>query len=141
MTVRKLFRHSNLYYRNRAIVWGVTALVYFLIVLSQANKTFMFLLLPALYFAANLWSICLSIHPRRRYLIRKMTPKDFGLSYQQATFYSRDGTKLSGWHIPSWSRQAVILVHGLGSSGVAMARHARLFSTAGGAFPNRLRRQ
>ena len=131
MAIRRFFLRSSLFYRNQVIAWSVTVLVYLLYVLSQAHKGFLVLLLPAVYLAATIWSICLSIHPRRHYIFRRYNPDHFGLKAEQITFYSKDGTRLSSWYIPGSSCQAIILVHGLGSAGLAMAKHARMFAAAG----------
>jgi pimeloyl-ACP methyl ester carboxylesterase len=131
MIERKFFGHSSLFYRNWMIVLVMTLIVYLLMVLSQANKLFMLFLLPGLYLTYELWSICLSIHPRRRKFFGRYTPERFGLKCENVTFFSRDGTKLSGWHIPGSTRKVVILIHGLGGAGISMANHARLFSAEG----------
>jgi len=58
------------------------------------------------------------------------TPADRGLSYEDASFVTRDGLTLRGWTIRSKNRAAVMLLHGFSSNrlslldvGVALARH------------------
>jgi fermentation-respiration switch protein FrsA (DUF1100 family) len=47
----------------------------------------------------------------------KYTPKDFGLSYENVTFSSLDGTKLHGWFIHSYGKAKGTVVHVHGNAG------------------------
>ena len=59
----------------------------------------------------SLWGFYSSIRPPR--IVSNITPKDFGLSYEDVTFTTADGIKLSGWFISSGrSAPTVILLHG-----------------------------
>lgn len=58
------------------------------------------------------------------------TPADYGLGYDDASFVTADGIRLSGWYIPSTNRAAVVLLHGASSTrsnvleeAVVLARH------------------
>ncbi|MEN8263981.1 MAG: alpha/beta hydrolase [Nitrospirota bacterium] len=45
------------------------------------------------------------------------TPRDIGLDYEDLTFTTKDGTRISGWFIPSESSRAVIIFcHGNGGN-------------------------
>jgi fermentation-respiration switch protein FrsA (DUF1100 family) len=52
------------------------------------------------------------------YLAVPYTPKDFGLAYEEVSFQSHDGLKLTGWFLPSKepSDTTIIIQHGLGSN-------------------------
>ncbi|MBI2650044.1 alpha/beta hydrolase [Candidatus Woesearchaeota archaeon] len=53
----------------------------------------------------------MSIHPQK--IITDLTPPDLGLKYEEITFKSADGIKLSGWFIPNNRTKATIIVmHG-----------------------------
>ena len=47
-------------------------------------------------------------------------------AYRPVTFTASDGLRLSGWHVPSKNRAAVILVHGGGGDRTGAIRHAEL---------------
>ncbi len=45
------------------------------------------------------------------------TPRDIGLDYEDLTFTTKDGTRISGWFVPSvLSRAVIILCHGNGGN-------------------------
>ncbi len=72
----------------------------------------------------------LATHPRRRPLRR--TPTEFELPFEDVTFPSRDGLRLSGWFVPSpGARAGLILCHGHPNNRVEMLYWARLFYPAG----------
>ena len=53
----------------------------------------------------------MSIHPQK--IITNLKPSDLGLKYEEITFKSADGVKLSGWFIPNNKTKATIIVmHG-----------------------------
>jgi len=53
----------------------------------------------------------MSIHPPK--IITRLEPPDLGLEYEEVTFKSTDGIKLSGWFIPNNKTKAtVIVMHG-----------------------------
>ena len=47
----------------------------------------------------SIWGFYISIRPPK--IISQITPKDLGLDYENITFATEDGIKLSGWYIPS----------------------------------------
>jgi len=52
-----------------------------------------------------------------------LTPKSFGLPYEDVTFNAPDGVALKGWWVPApESRGTVVLVHGLNRSRVEMVK-------------------
>lgn len=59
------------------------------------------------------------------------SPADFGQDYAEVSLVARDGSRLSGWYIPSRNRAAVILLHGYGSSRLNMFVHAEILARHG----------
>ena len=59
------------------------------------------------------------------------TPTDFGLDYRDVTFPATDGVQLSGWYVPSRNGDAVVLLHGSGSTRSAVLDHAAVLARAG----------
>ena len=59
----------------------------------------------------SLFTFFMSIHPQK--IITDLVPSDLGLKYEEITFKSIDGIKLSGWFIPNNKTKATIIVmHG-----------------------------
>ena len=59
----------------------------------------------------SLLTFYMSIHPQK--IITDLIPSDIGLKYEEFTFKSADGIKLSGWLIPNNKTKATIIVmHG-----------------------------
>ena len=59
---------------------------------------------------------------------------DFGLSAEEVSFSSHDGTRLAGWFIPAAAKgrsPAIVLSHGWGRSRAELLPHADLFHRAG----------
>jgi pimeloyl-ACP methyl ester carboxylesterase len=52
------------------------------------------------------------------YLAVPYTPKDFGFAYEDVSFQSYDGLKLTGWFLPAKtvSNVTLVILHGLGSN-------------------------
>jgi pimeloyl-ACP methyl ester carboxylesterase len=59
------------------------------------------------------------------------TPADYGLDYRDVTFPATDGVQLSGWYVPSTNGDAVVLLHGAGSTRSAVLDHAAVLARAG----------
>lgn len=59
------------------------------------------------------------------------TPADLGLEYRDVRFRAADGVALSGWYVPSRNRDAVVLLHGAGSTRSAVLEHARILADLG----------
>ncbi len=59
------------------------------------------------------------------------TPADLGLEYEDVTLTSADGTRLSGWYLPSSNRAAVILLHGYGNNRTELIHHAEILAHHG----------
>jgi pimeloyl-ACP methyl ester carboxylesterase len=59
------------------------------------------------------------------------TPADYGLDYRDVTFPATDGVELSGWYVPSEHGDAVVLLHGAGSTRSAVLDHAAVLARAG----------
>ena len=61
-----------------------------------------------------------------------LTPATFSVPYEDVTFESGDGVKLSGWWVPSPSaRGTVVLVHGLNRSRIEMVRKVPFLQAQG----------
>ena len=53
----------------------------------------------------------MSIHPQK--IITDLIPSDLGLKYEEVTFNSTDGIKLSGWFLPNnKAKPTIIVMHG-----------------------------
>jgi pimeloyl-ACP methyl ester carboxylesterase len=86
--------------------------------------------LPYFYLAYVTWGAFSFAHPRRlRYWA--LSQSDDAPAYEKILFKSRDGLTLFGWYAPGRNRAAIILVHGLGSSGSTMEVYARPLVRAG----------
>jgi pimeloyl-ACP methyl ester carboxylesterase len=59
------------------------------------------------------------------------TPTDVGLEYTDVEFPAADGVRLSGWYVPSRNGDAVVLLHGAGSTRTAVIDHARVLAALG----------
>ncbi len=72
-------------------------------------KVLIFIILFLVVF--SLLTFFMSIHPMK--IITNLVPSDLGLKYEEITFKSADGIKLSGWFIPNNKAKAtVIVMHG-----------------------------
>jgi pimeloyl-ACP methyl ester carboxylesterase len=124
-------RHSGLYYRNTAIVWIVTILVFWIGLAGPRHWISMLLFLLGLYLVFILWGIYSSVHPGRSIFRRRIPSFEVDLECEKVRFLSRDGLRLSGYFIAGKKRQVIILVHGLRGTGLALSSQARMFSKAG----------
>lgn len=59
------------------------------------------------------------------------TPADHGLRYQDVTFRTDDGVRLSAWLVPSRNGAAVVLAHGAGTTRTSTLRQAAVLGGAG----------
>jgi pimeloyl-ACP methyl ester carboxylesterase len=59
------------------------------------------------------------------------TPGDYGLDFRDVTFPATDGVQLSGWYVPSKNGDAVVLLHGAGSTRSAVLDHAAVLARTG----------
>ena len=72
-------------------------------------KVLIFVVLFLILF--SLFTFYMSIHPQK--IITNLVPSDLGLKYEDITFRSTDGIKLSGWFIPTnKTKTAIIVLHG-----------------------------
>lgn len=78
------------------------------------NKTMIILFLILLFFlVTSFWGFYSSIRPPK--IISDITPRDFGLDYEEVTFVTNDNITLDGWFIPHQEGlkvKTVILLHG-----------------------------
>lgn len=60
----------------------------------------------------SLWGFYLAIHPLR--IISTITPKDFGIHYEDVSFRTRDNVLIRGWFIasPNPKAKTIIMLHG-----------------------------
>jgi len=59
------------------------------------------------------------------------TPADRGMKYEEVAFTTADGVKLSGWHVPSSNRAAVVLLHGASSTRSSVLAQAAVLARRG----------
>jgi dienelactone hydrolase len=59
------------------------------------------------------------------------TPTDYGLTYRDVSFSTRDGVTLSGWYIKSGNGAAVVMLHGAGSTRSAVLKQAAALADHG----------
>jgi uncharacterized protein len=59
------------------------------------------------------------------------TPADHDLPYDDVTFPTDDGVRLSGWLVPSRNGTTVVLMHGAGSTRTSTLRHAAVLAANG----------
>ncbi|HLB41360.1 MAG TPA: alpha/beta fold hydrolase [Gammaproteobacteria bacterium] len=66
----------------------------------------------AFFIMLSLWGFYLAIRPFR--IVSSVTPKDFGVAYDNVSFRTQDNVLLRGWFIPSKQSTAktIILLHG-----------------------------
>lgn len=67
--------------------------------------------------------------PRLR--VSYYTPTNLGVTYEDVTLTSQDGTKLVGWYIPSRNQAAVILLHGHSGNRLGVLHQAEALVQAG----------
>ncbi len=71
----------------------------------------------------------LSMAPRE---LSKLNPDSYGLPYEEVTFHSRDGLRLSGWYMPTKNSPATIIVaHGYRKSKASYLEYAQWLKWAG----------
>src|SRR5437588_593816 len=58
----------------------------------------------------------------------RVTPADRGLAYQDATFTTSDGVRLSGWYIPSRNGAAIVALHGASSTRTSVLDQAAVLA-------------
>ena len=72
-------------------------------------KVLIFIVLFLILF--SLLTFYMSIHPMK--IVTNLEPSDLGLEYEEITFKSTDGIKLSGWLIPNnKTKKTIIVMHG-----------------------------
>jgi dienelactone hydrolase len=83
--------------------------------------------------AVSLWSGIIAIAatnvPPTK--VPSATPGDRGLAYEDVTFPTSDGPRLSGWYLPSTTGAAIVLLHGAGSTRSAVLDHAAVLARHG----------
>jgi fermentation-respiration switch protein FrsA (DUF1100 family) len=60
-----------------------------------------------------------------------VTPADRGLAYDDVTFRTSDGVRLSGWYLPSHGGAAIVLLHGASSTRTAVLDQAQVLARHG----------
>ncbi|MBN1669223.1 MAG: alpha/beta hydrolase, partial [Anaerolineales bacterium] len=116
---------------NEILVW--TSLIGGSLLLLVPERTWLSLLwrLPLAYLVWQVWVTYRTVHPSRLFSNLVLRPDEAGLRYQEVTFPSRDGLRLSGFFIPGKLRAALIIVHGAGGSAGSMVQHAEFLAAAG----------
>jgi uncharacterized protein len=84
--------------------------------------------IPLLLFAVVPVAVAMWLGGKPR---RPLAPATFPVAHHDVTLRSSDGTKLSGWYVPSRNGAAVVLVHGGGGDRNGVRRHALLLARHG----------
>jgi len=81
--------------------------------ISLFKQIFLYTILIIFIFLASI--IYINMHPNK--IHSKITPSDFGVMYNNISFYNKDHQLLKGWFIPSKNKNAntIILLHGYGA--------------------------
>lgn len=119
-----------LFYRNTILIWIATILVLGIVFLMPARLmpiTF-FLLMVVMYLT---WTIYFSIHPWRLATFRRMASSESWPGIERVWYKGSDGIDLCGYYISGSNRRSIILLHGLGSSGMEMHPHGKILNEAG----------
>ncbi|WP_203935256.1 alpha/beta hydrolase [Virgisporangium ochraceum] len=87
----------------------------------------------ALVAVVSLWSGTVAVAATNvpRTAVGPTTPGERGLAYDDVTFPTTDGVRLSGWYLASTNRAAVVLLHGAGSTRSAVLDHAVVLARLG----------
>ena len=124
-------RHGWRYYRNwllRAFAWAGDLRPIYLLFESPLHVLWG---IPVYVFWMVTSRVFRVTHPKIGRQSRSGDPADIDFPCQQLRFASRDGIKLFAWYKPGPKRAAIILVHGVTSSGVFMAHHGAALSSRG----------
>lgn len=123
-------KHSGLYIRNSILAGACVALTFGALYFTPwTARTLPWLAILVLVNYA-VWGTYVGTHPHLRALPR-LSPSDFGMRFEEASFTTRDGFRVAAWFIPGTNRAALLLVHGMGGGKVSMLEHARVLSAAG----------
>jgi dienelactone hydrolase len=100
-----------------------------------ARRWWRLLALPAILVitVVSLWSGIIAVAATNvpRTAVRSTSPADRELAYQDVTFPTSDGVRLSGWYVPSTNHAAVVLLHGAGSTRSDVLNHAVVLARHG----------
>lgn len=119
------------YFRNLTLLLAAGIGCLFALSLAYTAPIHFLWAIPLLYPAYLVWVAFWFAHPRRMQAWTLAGPEFASSVYEKVLFKSRDGLTLFGWYMPGRNRTAVILVHGLGGSGLAMAAYADPLVDAG----------
>jgi pimeloyl-ACP methyl ester carboxylesterase len=124
-------RSRWLYIRNNAI--GAMALIigFGAIIFGLGRWLDLLWVMPVWLVCLLLWQMVQSTHPRRPAIIKRTTPAQFGLEYEEVHFPSRDGLNLFGYFLKGTRPEAIILAHGMGGGGVTLSMHGNALQKAG----------
>jgi pimeloyl-ACP methyl ester carboxylesterase len=131
MQMARVFRHSSLFLRNTLIVWTCTILVFWMVFRAPQGWFSMLAAVLGVYLNYFVWVTYRSVHPGRSIFRRRIPKLEVDLKAERVEFLSQDGLQICGWFIPGEKRQVIILLHGLGGSGLAMSHQARVLRKAG----------
>ena len=128
---RPIWKHSGLYFRNSLMVLGATLIVFVLAISVSFHWFSIGVLILSICCNYLLWQVYFQVHPRRTKQHIKKELEQFTLGFEHVEFLSQDGLKLSGWWIPGWKKQTMLLLHDLGTSSLAMITRASLLAKFG----------
>jgi uncharacterized protein len=105
------------------------------VTVRRAHRWWRLLVAPAVLVVTvvSLWSgtvavAATNVPPTR---VGPATPRDRGLAYEDVTFPTADGLRLSGWYLPATDRAAIVLLHGAGSTRSGVLDHAVVLARHG----------
>jgi len=124
-------RHSGLFYRNTFIVWTVTIILFLVGFTRPQHWALVLAFLLGLTFCFILWGVYTTVHPGRSVFRRRIPRFEVDLECEKVEFFSRDGLPLCGWFLLGKKPMVIILLHGLGGTGLAMSVQARMLWNAG----------
>ena len=119
------------YFRNLGLLLAAGIGCLFALSLAYRAPIHWLWVMPLFYLAYLIWSAFSFAHPHRMRYWMPIGPDFASPVHEKVLFKSRDGLTLFGWYLPGRNQAAVILVHGIGGSGLAMQVHAAPLVRAG----------
>ena len=131
MNTKSPTRFTWRYIRNKII--STLALIVGAVVLIFGMRTWWDLLwvMPFWFLCLFFWQAVQAVHPRRPGIIKRTTPAQFGLEYEDVRFPARDGVNLAGYFLKGVRPETIILAHGSGGGAVTLTPHAKFLFKAG----------
>ncbi|HVN16761.1 MAG TPA: alpha/beta fold hydrolase, partial [Anaerolineales bacterium] len=116
------------YYRNSLIYYFVIAAMIAAAIYTIRHLAFWLVTVFLWFISLPMRHALAFAHPPHSW--SRVTEEELK-GFEQVHFKSHDGLALSGWFWPGTNHAALILVHGLGSSGAEMIVHGKLLAEKG----------